>query len=223
MYLDLHIHTRRYSGCSNINPALLLKQAKKAGLDGIAITEHGIRWKDEDIKELRRKSKMEDMPVFPGQEVVCYWKQFRFQGEFLVFGYPESLGASRSVEEVVRLVHAEGGVVIAAHPFKKIPPEGSFYGAGMGVYEYDIDGLEVLHPSYDEESAKLASEAMQKRNIAGIGSSDAHELRDVGMCRTFFEDSIVDTEGLCRAIRAQRVEALACTGVSMGKRYRKKC
>lgn len=205
MLLDLHIHTRRYSGCSTIDPVLLLKQAKKAGLDGIAITEHGIRWKDEEIDALRRKSRIDDMPVFPGQEVACYWKQFRFQGEFLVFGYPGSLGSSRSVEEVIRMVHDEGGVVVAAHPFRRAMPEGTFYGAGMGVYDYPIDGLEVLHPSYDDEGRALAREAMQKLGIAGIGSSDAHELRDVGILRSYCEDFIADTEGLCRAVRARRV------------------
>ena len=36
---DLHIHTK-YSPCSNLDPNLILKIAKKLKLDGIAITDH---------------------------------------------------------------------------------------------------------------------------------------------------------------------------------------
>ena len=49
MEIDLHIHTNRYSGCSNLDPLALVRRARRIGLDGIALTEHGIRWTDEDI------------------------------------------------------------------------------------------------------------------------------------------------------------------------------
>jgi len=42
MEADLHIHTMRYSGCSNIDPLAALQMAAQAGLDLIALTEHGI-------------------------------------------------------------------------------------------------------------------------------------------------------------------------------------
>ncbi len=208
MEMDLHIHTNRYSGCSNLPPSGLLRKAREAGLDGIALTEHGIRWSDDNLQELVEASGVKDLLVLAGQEVACYTKRGEFQGEFLLFGYPRSLGSSRSLESILELVHGEGGVVIAAHPFKKIVSSNSdFYGAGFRVYDYDLDGLEVAHPSYDRESAALAEEAMRKRNLAGIGCSDAHDLRSVGICRTVFPDPITDMEGLCEAIRARRVTA----------------
>lgn len=207
MEMDLHIHTNRYSGCSNLPPSGLLRKAREAGLEGIALTEHGIRWSDENLRELVAQSGVEDLLVLAGQEVACYTARGEFQGEFLLFGYPRSLGSSRSLETILELVHGEGGVVIAAHPFKKIVSAngGGFYGAGFRVYDYDLDGLEVAHPSYDRESADLAEEAMRKRNLAGIGCSDAHDLRSVGICRTVFPDPVTDMEGLCEAIRTRRV------------------
>jgi predicted metal-dependent phosphoesterase TrpH len=209
MEMDLHIHTHRYSGCSNLDPSALLRRARDAGLDGIVLTEHGIRWSDDNVRELVLASGVEDLLVLAGQEVACYTKRGEFQGEFLLFGYPRSLGSSRSLEAILELVHGEGGVVVAAHPFKKIVSAngGGFYGAGFRVYDYDLDGLEVAHPSYDRESAGLAEEAMRKCNLAGIGCSDAHDLRSVGLCRTVFPDPITDMEGLCEAIRARRVKA----------------
>jgi len=209
MEMDLHIHTNRYSGCSNLKPSGLLKKAREVGLDGIVLTEHGIRWSDESLAELAERSGVPDLLVLAGQEVACYTKRGDFQGEFLLFGYPRSLGSSRSLEEILEMVHGEGGVVVAAHPFKKFVSAngGGFYGAGHRVYDYDLDGLEVAHPSYDRESTALAEEAMRKRNLAGIGCSDAHDLRSVGLCRTVFPDPITSMAGLCEAIRARRVTA----------------
>ena len=84
---------------------------------------------------------------------------------------------------------------------------------GMRIYDYDLDGLEVAHPSYDQESTKLAEEAMRKKGIAGIGCSDAHDLRFVGACRTVLDDAIVDMKGLCDAIRARRVRPRSLRGL----------
>lgn len=41
MEMDLHIHTNRYSGCSNIEPLKVIKRAVKTGLTGIVLTQHG--------------------------------------------------------------------------------------------------------------------------------------------------------------------------------------
>jgi predicted metal-dependent phosphoesterase TrpH len=218
MEIDLHTHTNRYSGCSNIHPLQLIRRAKEVGLEGIGITEHGIRWSDENIEALREESRAMDFLILPGQEVACYTPQGRCQGEFLVFGYSRSLGSSRSLEQILEMVHAEGGVVIGAHPFKKLDNDNGFYGAGETVHDFAIDGLEVEHPSYDEESRLLAWNAVQAMEIAGIGSSDAHDVRNIGICRTVFEGQVNDSMSLCREIRAGRVRAVNLMRVDGGRR-----
>lgn len=217
MEIDLHTHTNRYSGCSNIHPVQLIRKAKDVGLDGIALTEHGIRWSDENIATLREQCQVVDFLILPGQEAACYTAQGRFQGEFLVFGYPRSLGSSRSLEQILEIVHGVGGLVIAAHPFKKLQHDDGFYGAGGAVYDFDIDGLEVEHPSYDDESRMLASNAAHAMKIAGIGSSDAHDVRNIGVCRTIFEGQVDDLMSLCREIRAGRVRAVNLTKADRGR------
>ncbi|MFH1139036.1 MAG: PHP-associated domain-containing protein [Pseudomonadota bacterium] len=205
---DLHIHTRRYSGCSNIDPVDALGRAAALGLGLIALTEHGIRWTDKDIHFLIEQSQVENLVVIPGQEAACYSPAGKFQGEFLVFGCPESLGSNKSAERLIEIAHGYGGVVIAAHPFKPAERGGGYYGCGRLVDSLDLDGLEVLHPDYGPLERDLALAAGRSRKLAGLGCGDAHDLRDVGRFQTVFQDDIRDEAALCRAVRERRLKPL---------------
>jgi len=207
MELDLHIHTNRYSGCSNIKPHEAVKKAIDAGLHGIAFTEHGIRWPDREIDELREACEDERFIIIAGQEAACYSSRGRFQGEFLVFGYDKSLGSNKDAETLIELVHDSGGVVIAAHPFKPLDNGKGFYGCGFDVRLYDLDGLEIEHPSYDGTARETARSIMKEMAIAGTGSSDSHDLASIGTYRTHFINDIKNEEDLCREIRSGNCEA----------------
>ncbi len=205
MDLDLHIHTNRYSGCSIISPGEVVRYARAAGLDGIALTEHGIRWSDSEINKLLEKSGEKGFVILAGEEVACFSSAGRFQGEFLVFGYPKSLGSSRSIEKVIEFVHGEGGVVIAAHPFKPLETGRGYYGCGDAVWDLDIDGLEIEHPSYPDSSRELARRVMEARGLCGISCSDAHDLGGIGRFRTVLEVPVTDAASLCEAIRKRLI------------------
>jgi len=208
MEADLHVHTNRYSGCSTIDPVAALRRAKQLGLGAIGLTEHGIRWPDDQIAQLLKISGVNDILVVPGQEVACYSQTGVFQGEFLVFGYPVSLGSNKSVQRVIELVHGKGGVVIAAHPFRRLGHGKGFYGSGYSTSDWEVDGLEVDHPSYDAESRVLAREVMAAKNIAGLGCSDAHDIDAVGVCRTVFETAVDSLDALLAAILSRRVDSV---------------
>ena len=65
MRYDLHMHTYR-SKCSNLRPDVILKLAKKKGLDGIAITDH------HEIRgalEVKKLNKDKDFEVIVGEEI----------------------------------------------------------------------------------------------------------------------------------------------------------
>lgn len=206
MKADLHIHTSRFSGCSNIDPEEALKQAAVMGLGMIAFTEHGIRWPDDELNDLVESRGVKDLIVISGQEAACYSLRGEFQGEFLVFGYPSSLGSNKSAEQLIEMVHAHGGVVVAAHPFKPHTTGKGYYGCGHLIYDLDVDGLEIGHPDFGGEERRLAREVMDKKGIAGIACSDAHDLIDIGRYWTVLEDSVRDTAALCRAILDRKVQ-----------------
>lgn len=211
MYLkaDLHIHTSRFSGCSNIEPEEALKKAAAMGLGMIAFTEHGIRWPDDELNDLVERSAIKDLIVIPGQEAACYSLRGEFQGEFLVYGYCHSLGSNKSAEQLIEIVHDQGGVVVAAHPFKPHTTGNGFYGCGHLIYDLEVDGLEIGHPDFGDEERRLAREVMDKKGIAGIACSDAHDLIDIGTFWTMLEDDVRDTPDLCRAIQSRNIRGIA--------------
>ncbi|PKN05982.1 MAG: hypothetical protein CVU72_06800, partial [Deltaproteobacteria bacterium HGW-Deltaproteobacteria-7] len=82
---DIHIHTRRYSGCSFIDYEEIIEQAAAARLDGIAVTEHGMRWPDEEFGGLRKIAAGRGIVLINGQEINTFNSANRSEGEFLVF------------------------------------------------------------------------------------------------------------------------------------------
>jgi hypothetical protein len=69
---DLHLHTDYYSSCSAISPEALVRQAVALELDGIAVTEHGIRWPDDEFDTLRRLAEPHGLILIDAQEVQTY-------------------------------------------------------------------------------------------------------------------------------------------------------
>lgn len=179
------------------------------GLGMIAFTEHGIRWPDDELNSLVKKSAAKDLVVIPGQEAACYSPRGEFQGEFLVYGYPHSLGSNKSVEKLIEMVHAQGGVVVAAHPFKPHATGMGHYGCGHLICDLEVDGLEIGHPDFGDEERRLAREVMDKKGIAGIACSDAHDLVDIGTYWTLLEDDVNDTAALCRAIQSRNIQGIS--------------
>ena len=51
MFIDIHLHTYRYSPCSWMSPEELIFRAEEVGLDGIVITEHNKVWRKDEIKD----------------------------------------------------------------------------------------------------------------------------------------------------------------------------
>ena len=206
MFIDLHVHTRLYSGCSSIEPGELILRARQAGLDGLALTEHGILWKEEKLAPLRDRAAAAGVALFPGEEVTCFEKGTR--KDFLVFGIKDSLGGDFTPRSLINRVHEEGGVVIAAHPYKPSRLGEGYHGVGEEIFELDLDAVEFYHPDHGEHALERILAAGRLRGMPLTGGSDAHELYQVGRNSTRFLNPVVTVEDLVREIRAGRIEAV---------------
>ena len=205
---DIHLHTKIFSDCSFIDPADLINQAGKLRLDGIALTEHGVRWPDEKFEQLRKLADPHGLILINGQEILASSPRNGMEGEFLVFGVRKSLVGSFSAGELVERVHGEGGILIAAHPYKlSRGGKHHYYGAGNLIYELSLDALELYHPGHNERALTKVRKAMEDLGLPGTGSSDAHKVFEVGSFVTLFENEIQGEEDFIREIRGGRIGA----------------
>ncbi len=108
--IDLHAHTWHSRDCP-VSPERLVQAAKRHGLDGIAITNHG-RFAGHAAAQAAGGP---DFHVIPGEEV--YSTAGEIIGLFLHDEIPDGL----SPEETCAAIHAQGGVVVVPHPVRPLP------------------------------------------------------------------------------------------------------
>jgi len=205
---DIHIHTLKYSDCSFINPEDLIGQALEMHLNGLAITEHGMRWPDKEFDKLKKLADPHGIVLINGQETYTAGSKNEMEGEFLVFGLKQSLTAYYSAAELCEKVHAQEGILIAAHPYKlSRNGKSHYYGAGDRVYQLPIDAIELCHPDHSDRALGKVRKAMKELGIPGTGGSDAHKIFNIGSCVTLFENNILDEKDFIREIRAGNIRA----------------
>jgi predicted metal-dependent phosphoesterase TrpH len=189
---DMHLHTSRHSEDGEINPFALLRYAERLGLTGVVITEHDYLWTEAELEELRAATP--GILVFAGVEVSAH------EGHFLAYGVtnPLRLPKGIKVKELCDEVHRQGGAVVAAHPFRW----GQKFDEIVKESRPALDGMELMSMNMDGAVRRQAHEFWQQHPWSGVGNSDAHELKQVGMCYTQFPQPIRDQRDLVEALRA---------------------
>jgi predicted metal-dependent phosphoesterase TrpH len=167
---DLHTHTVHSDG--RRTPAEVAAQARAAGLDFIASTEHNtpsasLGW---------GAHAGPDLLVVDGQEVTTR------DGHWLALGLPPGRlvdwryrAADGVLDGVLAGLHATGGLAVAAHPFLPLA------GGGWRFGWRGLDAVEVWNGPWtpDDEAAlgawdRLLAEAASGRPPAAVANSDAH-------------------------------------------------
>ena len=77
----------------------------------------------------------------------------------------------QSVEEVINEIHGAGGIAVLAHPVKFNNFDEIEKYVDMG-----LDGVEVWHPSADEETVGRLTEFCKKKKLLMTGGSDFHGI-----------------------------------------------
>ncbi|MBF6561239.1 MAG: PHP domain-containing protein [Candidatus Binataceae bacterium] len=171
MLIDLHCHTKVYSACSALTPDALVRAARARGLDGICITEHDALWPPDEIERLEREM---GFPVFRGMEVTTE------VGHVLVYGAVRHRPEMASLATLRRLAREDGALLVLAHPSRRygtLPP------ADLAVV---FDAVEAQNGSEGALQNENAGQLARGLRLPGIGGSDAHSAREVGICATRF-------------------------------------
>ena len=205
MLVDLHNHTGWGSGDSHLDPSEMVEQARRWGVDGIAVTDHNFAWDPEKVEMLRQRH---GFLVIGGVEVDTE------AGHVLAFGLPGPKRWLRlpHVEQLRAEVDEAGGVMVVAHPFQDLiwtflAPQASDeeWQKLIELRHWDLmDAIEVHNGRMGPQQRHLASELAQRLDLPTTGGSDAHRLVEVARSFTVFDDGIRDERDVVAAIKAKR-------------------
>jgi predicted metal-dependent phosphoesterase TrpH len=200
--VDLHTHTRFGSNCSYMEPAQLVQRAHEVGLDAVCITEHNAPWEEDAIRALGEEN---GLCVLDGMEVSTEL------GDVLVFGVRSRLLSGSRIDELRELVEEQGGLMIAAHPFRRF----SWPGAAMDVEEAAalpvfgwVDAVEIFNGTSPWPEVEFGCAVLERLRLPGVGGSDAHSPLSVGRCYTRFEREVASVEELVAELRTGRFQAV---------------
>lgn len=209
MLIDLHVHTFK-SGDSSLSPEELVREAKRIGLDGVCLTEHGGGWAKDEFERFARQH---DLLLVRALEVDTD------AGHIAVFGLDGYVPGMASARELRRIVDTAGGFAVLTHPFRRLfdQPSGRnllFPGplrhlptleeAGQHPALGLVDDIEVLNGANTERENLFAREVADLRGMKGTGGSDAHSTHGLGCFVTYFERTIRSAAELVEELRARR-------------------
>lgn len=212
MILDLHVHTVRGSSDSSLKVDELVDEAERAGLDGLALTEHRGPWERHDLEALRERHR--NLLFVNAMEVET------FDGHLTVFGLDRSAGIHDPIE-LRRIADAQGAVIVMAHPFRYYlgqPERSLLFRDAVGrdrvlaeLADHPIfalvDAIEVHNGGTSASENALALQVARYLGKPTVGGSDAHSTHGLGRSVTVLPDGVRDAEAVMEALRAGRVHA----------------
>lgn len=200
---DFHVHA--FPGDGALAPWTLRDEARRAGLDVVAVTNHGQVF---TARLARWISRFSDGPiVMPGEEIT------NPDYHLIALGVEHAVNADQTAAQAIAAIHAQGGVAVAAHPGRK------FRGYADDETVAALDGAEAAHPAMDRDDAfreEIADffERARRLNpdVSAIGSSDFHSSPALAHCRTLVFARDRTAVAVIEAIRHGRTVAVDADG-----------
>ncbi len=177
---DIHTHTRcsgfgKYSFLhfpeSVTEPAKAVEAARRKKLDILCITDHNT------IKGAMIAKKHE-----VGIEVVIGEEISSTDGEILALFIQEEIKPMLGAPETLDLIHEQGGIAVAAHPFSP-----QCHSLGKKIHNLKLDGVEVFNAYHRDAYSNLMAQTLSPGKLARLGSSDAHSIDMIGNGYTIFK------------------------------------
>lgn len=163
MKVDFHVHTKR-SVDGVHSPRVMVKAAREAGLDAIAITDHNHLFPGREAEHLSREFGIVVIPGIEGGNITV-------QKHWIALGIGEQI-PDIAIHDVLARIRGENGLSIAPHPHIR-----------LGFADYALLGFDAVESLNGSEPAsnRLIQNSQQVSEVAG---SDAHAVPMLGSCWT---------------------------------------
>ena len=206
MLIDLHAHTSPRSNCSRTTLEELVETARARGLDALCITEHDVRWPDEELADA---SRLLGFPLIPGVELTTD------VGHVLAFGpLRKPLWMGYTVAELVEECEGSDTALVLPHPLRRFAGERAIKGGRMPPSAQEIAAFPQWDMVHAIEAAStqttplehsLTAAALEVAPRPSVGASDAHGPGLAGAYATEIDRVGHTAEELAREIRAGHV------------------
>jgi predicted metal-dependent phosphoesterase TrpH len=216
---DIHCHCAEGSTCAKVPVRDLVRAYKKAGFDGMVLTDHfyartaamhgdykaGIENQWQTYLTAKAEGEACGITVLFGFEY--RWNVY----DFLVYGLgPDFMLANPDMfsvpfAEFARRVHDCGGFIIQPHPFRHLK-------APIYIPVDDVDAIEICNGSHSDVNSPypafyndLAEHFAREMKLIGTGGSDTHRITEDGQPNRYaamlFEKKIETIDDLILQIK----------------------
>ncbi len=164
---DLHIHTLYSMDCSTTLEQII-HTCQKKGINCIAIADHGA---------IGGALKMQEIAPFP---VVVAEEILTDRGEIMGMFLKELVPSGLSLEESIRRIKEQGGLLCAQHPFDRFRSD-ALKKEVMDEIASQLDLVEVFNARNPLLRSSLEAQKFAKEHhLPGSAGSDAHSAHEIG-------------------------------------------
>lgn len=192
----MHCHSY-YSHDGISSPESLLRQAKKIGLDGIALTDHN------NTRGWQRAEKAaSELGLFliKGEEIKIK-ENNKTIGEVLAYFINQEINPKgKTINQIIKEIKDQGGIAFIAHPhhwkkpFKKLEE-----------YKNLVDGIEVFNSrGQSKEGNELSLKFAEQNNFPMTAGSDSHTTFEIG--RSYVEAEAQTLDDFKKAILGKKIK-----------------
>ncbi len=212
MIIDLHVHTVKGGPDSNLSPDELVSEARRIGLNGVCLTEHGGGWDKWDFDQFAKKHP--DMVLLRALEIDTE------MGHITTFGLDQYVSGIHRIDNLRKVIKDVGGFMVAVHPFRRFfdkPPlfKSLLFKSPVTLEEavnhriFEMtDAIEIVNGACTQKENEHALKAARSLGKRTVGGSDAHSHHGLGCGTTVFEnDDIRTVRDLIEELRAGRYHA----------------
>lgn len=204
--VEFHCHTI-YSKDSLLQPADLVKTARRKKLDRVIVTDHN------SIQGALAAQKIDPELIVIGEEIMTS------KGELLAAFVKEELPGGLEPVEAINILRSQGAFISVSHPFDRFR-SGHWKLTDLLDITPLVDAIEVFNarcinmkPNYE------AAEFSKQHQLAGTVGSDAHVGYELGKAFLLLED-FSNGDDLKQVIKtAQKIVNLSSPLIHLTSRY----
>lgn len=216
---EMHMHASECSKCSPVSARQMVQALAQKGYAGAVLTDHFLGGNTAVPRQLPWEQKMHlyygayesalqeakrlDLDLFFGLEhaVPGTGKEFLTYGIDLEFLLANPDLVKVPIEEYIARIHAAGGLVVQAHPFRQAPyilPQNIVDPKLLdGVEVYNYGNVRIGQHLQNRQAAQMAIEY----NLIPVVGSDAHHPDQLQGCGMVFDHRLKTVKQLLRALR----------------------